>query len=668
MREHARTQERELRMPFGLAALVLVSLGWVVAVLFGDGLELHRSALAMPFVVLGALCGLVEALRGGRVLWMPVLVSGVLALLYFAARAFSSPVWDLGRHDLHLLALGWLTLATVATCAGDARRAGLLVGGVVGLVFAANLVVGLVQQFVDPEFTLLRLSRRTGEGVSGLFWHWNNLAAFLVLALPLFLGMSFGVRSTVLRILFLGAVGLGIWLAYLSKSRAGFAAVILGLGAVGTVLLLKRSWGWNWPARLATWSGLLLAGCLAVAVLFMVASRLSEQRGHGSDLGEAVGKSSRLDLSWAAFDFWWDAMLFGNGSQSYESMLVERWDKTSLPSWLDNPETVHNEYMQVLTDYGLVGFLLLFVFLAALLSRALRRSERDDRGEPSGGVPPGLRLGAVGAIAGAMVHALVEFQLHLLPILLLASVAAGLLAQDQDRRSAGLPVRAVHGVAVLLAAAFALIAVGRESLAGPARVGWDLKRKAADGAVDDELLADYRRLLERAPHFKVARSYGWLNYELALRAGEPDAELLEEARRALATAHERNERDQLTLINYALVLDQLGRFEEALPIHLQAVKLAGARENKYGAYGGMSMHLSLRGRALYQSRKPEEALGCLLLARAYLRESRARNFHFGGADDYLQRKAFLDSLIKLLQEAGIEPHAPRGVPSPKALL
>ena len=65
----------------GLFALLFLMAGWVVAVLVGGGLELHRSGVAVPLVVVGALLGLVNSIRSGQVLSLPILIGGVTALL-----------------------------------------------------------------------------------------------------------------------------------------------------------------------------------------------------------------------------------------------------------------------------------------------------------------------------------------------------------------------------------------------------------------------------------------------------------------------------------------------------------------------------------------------------------------------------------------------------------
>ena len=67
-------------------------------------------------------------------------------------------------------------IGTIAVCVRGKRPVWFLVGLLV-FVFFVQLIAGFYQQFWNPEFTVMHLPRRTGAGVSGLFWHWNNLAA-----------------------------------------------------------------------------------------------------------------------------------------------------------------------------------------------------------------------------------------------------------------------------------------------------------------------------------------------------------------------------------------------------------------------------------------------------------------------------------------------------------
>ena len=645
---------------FGWAALALTCAGWLVALIFGDGFELHRSALAMPFVVLGAFCGLIESWRCGRTIWMPAMLAGGLALLYFSFRSLGAPVWDLGRYDLHLVSLAWLTMATLASCVCVKGRGGFLL--IILIVsFVAQLATGLYQQFVDPSFVFLRFPRSTAAGVSGLFWHWNNLGAYLAIVLPIFLGVALTSRQRAFGLLMVVLVVSGVVLAYLSKSRAGFAAVVIGLGSVGALALITRSRSWSFGARLGSWSAVGFGMVLAIIMILAAASRVSADRGHGADLDQALGKSLRFALAGAAYDLWLKKPIFGNGSQSYRYQLVENWDAEVMPPWVGNPETVHNEYLQALTDYGLIGFLLIIVFFAVILGRYVVGGSfkgEEDRSRWR----EGLGLGAIGGVLGVLAQAVFDFQLHLLPIVLLLAIAVGLLVQSKHR--AGIPARISHLLSVVLAAILAITAVGRESLAGMEWLRWEMATVEEGGKLPVSELPRFKELLEASPHYEAALSYGRMHYTAFLQ--DPSRrELLEEAGWALAIAYERNPQDPATIITHALILDLKEEYAEAEPVHLQALKMAHRRENKYGAMAGMSRHLLLKGEALRMKRNPEEALGNFLMAKEYLLTSYARGYKFGGYQNFLKTKRLLETRINMLQIAGIQSKVPRDVPVPQ---
>jgi O-antigen ligase len=84
-------------------------------------------------------------------------------------------------------------------------------------------------------------------------------------------------------------------------------------------------------------------------------------------------------------------------------------------------EQAHNDYLQVLSDAGVVGGALGLLFVGLLFWTALRRMQSPDR------FRRGVALGALGGCAGALVHSFFDFTLHTtanaLLFLLLAALA-----------------------------------------------------------------------------------------------------------------------------------------------------------------------------------------------------------------------------------------------------
>jgi O-antigen ligase len=79
---------------------------------------------------------------------------------------------------------------------------------------------------------------------------------------------------------------------------------------------------------------------------------------------------------------------------------------------------VHNEYVQVLTDLGAIGFVLLLAVLAALVA-----SVRQGRPFPH---RPGIRAGAIAALAALAVHSGFDFLWHIAVLPLAGALFVGL--------------------------------------------------------------------------------------------------------------------------------------------------------------------------------------------------------------------------------------------------
>ena len=643
----------------GPSALLFLLAGWVVSVLLAGGLELHRSAVAVPLVMIGALLGLMESVRSGRVARRSLLLAGLPLLLYFIYRALSSQVWDLGRHDLHLITMAWLTIVTVSTC-GATRRARGIILFVLVTVFGVQFLAGLYQQFIDPGFTFFHRARPSAEGVSGLFWQWNNLAGLLAIMVPLFLGVGLYGRGWRSRLPFLLLVIAGLLLSWLTKSRAGFAAAVCGVACCCALYIFLRIRRQGPGARVGAYAGLaalvlLVAGAVALAI-----PALSEQRGQESNLGNLMGSSSRLGLAGVAFDIWQQNPLFGNGSQSYRYLSIQHWDG-GIPGWVNDPELAHSEYLQVLCDYGLVGLVLLLGFLVVILLGALLPVYRDDGGAHDSSLWRGLQVGGAAALVGGMLHGAFDFQTHLLPILMMAALVIGLIMP------AGPPTRSLfarggYAALVMVVVALSIIAVGKESLRMTKWLNWEKSRQTSYEVGSGELPL-LRTLVEESPHYAVAEMYGRLQlsaYTQTPEADRPEIVVrLAEARWALELALERHPEDARTLIVLALVLDLLGDFDEAAEIHGEAIRVARRRERKFGAYAGLSHHLALRGKHLWYNRRPEEAFGCFLRSLEYLEYSiRDRGYRFSQPQEFRERRAILEFYIKSLQDGKIRPEFP----------
>ncbi len=337
-----------------LAALCWV-VGWAAAVAYGHGFEFQRMVVAIPGVLLAGLLILPGILRD-KTFWMPGLLMVGITGIYFAGRALTSPVWDLGKMDLLLVCLGLISLLAGAKILRSERAIQVLLGGLV-ILFLANAGAAYVQATSDSAYAFLRNPRADQSGVSGLFWHRNYLAGMLELMVPVFLGVAFVSRRNWVRVGFGVLVVVGLVMAFQSNSRAGLFSVGVGCAACFVMWILM---GWHEKSKMVR-GGLIFSGVVAVALFlsgtWMLVSKVSSERGKSESIEVALATSdARLFLAGSAYDQWLESAIVGTGSRTFSYLVIRNWERGRVDRWMGNPEMAHNDYLQTLAEYGLIGF------------------------------------------------------------------------------------------------------------------------------------------------------------------------------------------------------------------------------------------------------------------------------------------------------------------------
>src|SRR6185369_10218160 len=99
-----------------------------------------------------------------------------------------------------------------------------------------------------------------------------------------------------------------------------------------------------------------------------------------------------------------DRPVFGSGLGSWEWV----YRKYKHPSIQDHPEHTHNEFLNLASDYGLIGFLLLLAFFVGFYRQSLLLSDAR--------LSPEQRAFAVGSaisVPAVLVHSCFDFPLHI---------------------------------------------------------------------------------------------------------------------------------------------------------------------------------------------------------------------------------------------------------------
>lgn len=344
---------------------------------------------------------------------------------------------------------GWIILAVVLHANWRAVQTWVLVATAAGLGMV-GVALAAYQRFVDPTWIIMGRvqAEQFMERSAGMFGSPNSLAALLELMIPVCLVLLFARTVGPVAKVACGWLGAALVFALvLTGSRGGWIATGLA------VLLWPLVTGTNFRRKVV---GTALTG-LVLLVGFVALYHFSEiARGRMTPFLDGTFELSRPLIWKAGVQIWLTAPWLGTGAASYNVL----FDQYRPAGFLNEPEWTHNDYLNTLSDYGVVGFGLWAGAGSALLWLGWRAVERARRN----------RDGAVGVLAHwrwkfGLWLGLVAFALHLfvdfftkLPALLAwAGVGCALLLRDEDRlwrtvrRGALLRGLAVGGMVTIVA-------------------------------------------------------------------------------------------------------------------------------------------------------------------------------------------------------------------------
>jgi O-antigen ligase len=422
------TQSRYLpRFTEALSVFLLIVAFLTIQTLIGG----TRLLFSLPAYVIVALVGLLTLVSFRRPKPAPdwfCLGATILFLGYVVARALCSPVNYLARSDIYSVTAGLIVYFSVASVLTDSKRRMVIILCLLGFTLLQVGVGGLQFRDGDNFMPISFLQRYDyGRRASGLYVCPNHLAGLLEVLAVFGLSIICWSRwSTWIKLL----VGYVVAVCYLgvalTGSRGGYLSTIASLICFGALSLLLL---WQAPRRLfwtfAIPSAVLALMVAAAVVIFIQRSDVLSERANNV-----------FDVSNLRFDFWkaaiqqWNLQpVFGTGSGTYLYYGRQfRTDRVQI-----DPVYVHNDYLQLLAEYGVVACILLIVFLAVHLRNGWKnfarlgpnRLGRSQRLLSNG---MALQIGAISAVVAYLVHSVVDFNLHIPANLLLMAFVFGILA------------------------------------------------------------------------------------------------------------------------------------------------------------------------------------------------------------------------------------------------
>lgn len=432
--------EKRARFPWvteGFCFLLVAVAFVVIQVLIGG----TRMVFSLPAYGVLGVAGVVAvvSLRTPKPAPSPwCLGMAAIFLSYVLVRASLSPVPYIARSDFNSVLAGLVVYFFTACLLTSARQRMVFVCLLLALALAHTFIGAL--QFRDGTnfMPISWLQRGDYESrASGFYICPNHLAGLLevvgVIGLSIVCWSRWPIWSKML-------VGYGTGICYvgliLTGSRGGYlsSGFSLLVFAILSLTILRRTRG----ALLWKVGG---AGALAAIVLGMLAIYTIGKSPFLSGRAQSTFETTnmRVDLWQGALQQWKLRPIFGTGAGTflYYGRLF-RTDRVQL-----DPIYTHNDYLNLLAEYGLIGGIGVALFLGFHLWRGAQSFLRlgPKRVAVSQRILSNalaMNVGAIAAVCSYLVHSALDFNLHIPANLLLMAFIFGILANDGVVRERGI--------------------------------------------------------------------------------------------------------------------------------------------------------------------------------------------------------------------------------------
>jgi O-antigen ligase len=509
----------------------------------------------------------------------------VLMAAYLCIRASVSPVEYQGRYDFFMVlgAVVAYAIAAIHLTASRQRYAVLVILMVIGLIHA---IAGAMQFQRGDDYMLLPWVFRPTYNwrASGFYICPNHLAGFLEMMAIIALSLCcWGRVKTWARILlgyffFACLAGLA-----LTGSRGGYLSVTIGLLAFATISLWAiRKLRREWFLPMCVAFVVAIGATIGAAVFVMQKSEVIKTR-----MGQIYDPNNMRVLLWkAALQQHELSPVVGTGAGTY--IYYGRQFRSELVQ--NDPIHVHNDYLELLAEYGYVGVGVFALFLSAHLysaavglSRIVRRKMRPSWQINSNEF--GLLAGASAAMVALIAHSVIDFNLHIPANTLFVAFLFGIFANPDGDAIQERPnwfwLRALAPVTAAVLLYFAVPLIEPEYHSERSRIA--LRDRHYEAAVEEA-----NRAIAGDPQNADTYYYrGEAQHYLALSDPDPADQyrLHMAAAEDFARGLELFPQDLRLLLKIGRTLDNLGRYAEAEPYFERAIRADPNFGNVYAYYG-----------------------------------------------------------------------------------
>ena len=540
-----------------LAALVFAPLAF--------GAVYAWSFLVVQALVMGVLALWVVRLWGGhkpKLLWPPLAWAVAAFVSYAVVRYFTADIEYVARQELiRILLYEFLFLAVASNLYSQDATETISYTLTAVAVLASSYAVA---QFLNHSNQVWNLTAPYPGRASGTYICPNHFAGFLELVLPLALAFLLAGRVSVITRVVLAYAALTIMAGLaVTLSRGGWVAAAAGVFMLLGFLLCHQ----NHRVRAILLLVLLLAGGGLAATHFLSKSvgymrRVAKPDATGPGV---VDTAARLQMWVPAVQMWRDNVLWGVGPGHFDY----RFREYRPEGFQQRPDHAHNDYLELVADWGSVGGLMMFGGLGIFVFGLVKTWPHVRREESAFGTGMSNRyafyLGAVSGLFALAVHSLVDFNLHipanaLVAVTLLALVASNVrFATKRHWLRARRPVQvAMTGVLGVVIIYFAVQA-GRRS----GETYWQAQALKSPDFSGERAAALQKALACEPQNYQTAYDIGECFRTQSLTGESNYVELAQSALLYYASGSRLNPHDAYSPLRSGMCLDWLGHHADA---------------------------------------------------------------------------------------------------------
>lgn len=560
---------RERLDQFFEAGILGLTLGILIYAPIAIGAVLPMDFLLLEAMLVGVLA--LWALRivvkpEPRLLWTPV-CWGILAFLTYAAvRYLNSDIEYVARSELIQIIFYSALFFAILNNLHRRRAVSIILFTLLGLGTLIS-IYAIYQYMTRSGWVLIYPKPAQYAGrASGTYICPNHFAGLLAMLLPLGMSLLLSARvNHITRILIGYAVLMMTAGLVTTASRAGWLAAAFGVFFVVIVLLHKRRF---WLPVTVAVILLVFGGFYLYSHNLVAKRRVQENR-------LLVPDENRRILYWrGAIDVWKQSPWIGAGAGHYDYRYRQVRQPTNVAQ--GRPGWAHNDYLNTLADYGIIGLGIIFVILGTIVYtglsgwRSVKRRIEEGRSSKKGA----FVLGLAGGLAGIAVHSFFDFNMHIPANAIIAITFAALLTSYWRYTTEQCwillkPIGRIIAVFCIFVIISILVTTGWR------RYNEEYFLKLANESISEEqTLQHLTRAYSIEPNnFETAYNIGEI---LRMQSWEGNDNYKELALMAMSwyrKAMDSNPIDPYPYLRYGMCLDWIGRHSEAEPYFKRAIEL-----------------------------------------------------------------------------------------------